>query len=267
VTVKRLGFLFFRLRGKKLDMNNTNNIEVTMMSERETIGSEVKKIFEAWVTPRLPNQEPERVGVPRGEPIGLSKKKFYAAQAQVLHFKSGLFTLADLAELSGVSPVQMRVWRTEKEFKKAAEEATRNFIEYLSEEALKSWHDEKKFHILLHCLAMQKHGIEPLFNKWNKEAGHIFNQIMTNQKDAINYNLLLDNMSFLALFLHTILELYSPAEKDKFKNILMLKFWPYIEKVFRFILEIVASNETTDDIKQIGKKILNAIALYNWASL
>lgn len=223
----------------------------------------VKKVWEAWATPRLAkHQDPERVGTPRGEPIGLSKKKYHAVQTQVLHSK--LFSLADLAKESEVSPVQMRVWRTEAEFKKAVEEATRDFIQYVSEEALKAWHDEQLFNTLLCCLAMHKDGLLTLFFKWNKEASNIFNQVIANINDVINYQLLFDNMAFLGIFIHKFVEFHPPDDRIRVKDVIMREFWPHIQKVLQFILEIVANRGTDDEIKAEGKKIILAIALSNW---
>jgi len=233
------------------------------MKTVENLRSEVKKVWDAWAAPRFAkHQDPERVGTPRGEPIGLSKKKFHAAQTQVLHSK--LFSLADLAKESEVSPVQMRVWRTEAEFKKAMEEATKDFHQYLSEEALKAWHEEKRFDTLLYCLAMQKDGLLTLFFKWNKEADNIFNHLIKNINDVSNYEQLFDNMSFLGIFIHKFIELHPLEDRVKVKDVIMREFWPHIQKVFRVILEIVASRDINDEIKEEGKKILTAIALCNW---
>jgi len=235
------------------------------MEAQENIRAEVKQVFEGWAKPRLAShQDPERLGTPRGEPVGLSKKKFWAAQAQVLYSK--LFPLKDLAKESEVSPVQIRVWRTEGEFKKAMEEATRDFLQYLSEEALKAWHDEDRLDTLLYILAMQKDGLLTLFFKWNIKAGNIFNKLIENINDATNYKLLFDNMSFLGIFIHKFLELHPPEDRFRVKEVIMREFWPHIQNVFRVILEIVAHRDTNDEIKDEGKKILKAIALCNWAN-
>lgn len=224
----------------------------------------IKEVLEPWLIPRLAGyQDPERVGVPKGSPIGLSKKKFHAAQLQVLH--SDAFPLRELADEVGVSHVQMRVWRSELEFKKAVEEAVQEFLQYISEEALKTWHDEKQFDMLLYCLAMHKEGLLTLFFKWNKEAGNIFKQLISNINDVTNYSLLFDNMSFLGVFIHKFIKSHPPEDRTKVKDVMMLLFYPHIEKVLNAILEIVANKNTTDEIKEECKKIIRAIALFNWA--
>jgi hypothetical protein len=234
------------------------------MEAHEHTRTEVKKVWEAWAAPRLAkHQDPERVGTPRGEPIGLSRKKYHAVQTQVLHSK--LFSLADLAKESEVSPVQIRVWRTEAEFRKAVEEATRDFLQYLSEEALKVWHDEMVFDILLYCLSMHKDGLLTLFFKWNKNAGNIFNQLIANINDVQNYKLLFDNMAFIVVFIHKFIKLHPIEERIRVKAVIMGEFWPHIQKVLNVILEIVANRDTTDEIKEEGKKIITTIALCNWA--
>ena len=90
---------------------------------------QLKKVFDQWVHPRLAShEEPVRIGVQRGDPIGLSKQKYLAAQAQVLHSK---FTLAEIADIVEVTPVQVRVWRTQEQFNQAAQEALEDFKNYL----------------------------------------------------------------------------------------------------------------------------------------
>jgi hypothetical protein len=223
----------------------------------------VKKVWEAWAAPRLAkHQDPERVGTPRGEPIGLSKKKYHAVQTQVLHSK--LFSLAELAKESEVSPVQIRVWRTEAEFKKAVEEATRDFVQYLSEEALKAWYDEQLINTLLYCLAMHKDGLLTLFFRWNREAGNIFNKLKENIKDVKNYQLLFDNMAFLGVFIHKFVELHPPDDRIRVKDVIIREFWPHIQMVLQFIVEIMASRDTSDEVKAECKKIILAIAFSNW---
>jgi hypothetical protein len=233
------------------------------MEKHENNPPEVKEIWEAWVAPRFGRyQEPERLGTPRGELIGLSRKKFYAAQTQVLHSK--LFSLAALAEESGVSAVQIRVWRTEAEFKRSMEEAAGDFVEYLSEGALKELQDEKRFDTILYCLAMQKDGLLKLFLKWNKEASNTFNQLIDNINDVINYKRLFDNMSFIRMFIHKFIALHSLEEQDRVKDVIIRQLWPHMQNIFRVILEIVAKRDTNDKIKEEGKKILTTIALCNW---
>jgi hypothetical protein len=47
----------------------------------------------------------------------------------------------------------------------------------------------------------------------------------------------------------------------------MRDLWPYIQKVSNFIIEIIGNRETQDDVKKVGKKILNVIMLANWDAM
>jgi len=238
------------------------------MTAKEVLRSKVKEAWEAWSTPLIEkHQDPERVGTPRGAPVGLSKKKYRAALAQVLHNRSKLFTLSGLEEISGVSSIQNRVWRTEPEFRKAVEKAKEDFVDYLSNEAMESWHDELRLDLLLYLLSMQEDGLIKLFFKWNKEARQILDKIEIDRNAMANYEYLLDNMSFFVIFMRKFIEVHSADEKARVKNVIMRDLWPYIHKVSNFIIEIIGNRETQDDVKKVGKKILNVIMLANWDAM
>ncbi|OGR28706.1 MAG: hypothetical protein A2139_06190 [Desulfobacca sp. RBG_16_60_12] len=112
---------------------------------------ELKTAFYQWVQPRLDSyEEPSRIGVHRGDPIGLSKQKYFAAQAQVLHSK---FTLAEIADVVGVKPVQVRVWRTQMVFNQVAQEALEDFKNYLFGNFLNWEADTDKFFKKMLCLS------------------------------------------------------------------------------------------------------------------
>jgi hypothetical protein len=94
-----------------------------------------KEFFDSWVIPRMiAYQEPERVGVPKGEPVGLFRKKFYAAQLQILY---PAFSLIEIAVFAEVTPNQLRVWRTQEAFKQAAKEALDDFQDHAFRELIK----------------------------------------------------------------------------------------------------------------------------------
>jgi hypothetical protein len=62
-------------------------------------------------------EEPSRTGVARGDPIGLSRKKYRAAILMIL-FPNSLY-LKEVAKLAEVSNGVLRVWQTKNDFKEA----------------------------------------------------------------------------------------------------------------------------------------------------
>lgn len=70
-------------------------------------------------------EEPTRAGTKKGEPVGLSAKKFRAAILLALYPKC--LTVKEIAKLSGVSNDVLRVWRTEPEFQAAVFERQGKF--------------------------------------------------------------------------------------------------------------------------------------------
>lgn len=74
--------------------------------------------------------EPERTGIPKGEAIGLSKKKLHAALLMVLYNPFAL-SLKEIATMSRNSIGLVRLWRTEPLFKKAIQSNRDSFIEKL----------------------------------------------------------------------------------------------------------------------------------------
>lgn len=89
-----------------------------------------------WAEERLERyEEPSRAGTPKGEPIGLSRKKFNAALLMVLH--PNCLKLKEIAKIAKVSEGVLRVWRTKEQFRKVMEqehtllgEAIANTMEY-----------------------------------------------------------------------------------------------------------------------------------------
>jgi hypothetical protein len=66
--------------------------------------------------------EPTRKGTPKGEPIGMSRKKFHAALLCLTNIP-----LVEIAGLVGTSHNMIRVWRTELAFKKKVEDLSEEF--------------------------------------------------------------------------------------------------------------------------------------------
>jgi hypothetical protein len=62
--------------------------------------------------------ERQRAGVPKGEQIGISKKKMAAAL-----YSTGPFSLREIAELAGSTEGSVKVWRTQEGFRGACENA------------------------------------------------------------------------------------------------------------------------------------------------
>jgi hypothetical protein len=73
--------------------------------------------------------EPTRAGTPRGEPVGMSRRKRRAAMLTILHSKT--FGLRLLSRLAGVSEGFLRVWRTEDEFKSVAKDTCKEFATHI----------------------------------------------------------------------------------------------------------------------------------------
>jgi hypothetical protein len=80
------------------------------------------RLVKLWVEAALRRyEEPSRVGVPKGDPIGFPKKKRKAAFFLALYPTA--LRLKDIAKLAGVSEGVLRVWRSQDEFKRAEREA------------------------------------------------------------------------------------------------------------------------------------------------
>jgi hypothetical protein len=75
--------------------------------------------------------EPSRAGTPKGDPIGISQKKFRAAFFMVLW--PNCLKLREISKLCGVSEGVLRVWRTEKLFKDLMFETFRAIGESIAE--------------------------------------------------------------------------------------------------------------------------------------
>jgi len=71
-------------------------------------------------------REPERKGIPRGEKIGFSKKKFYASLLMLLNYKQ-----SKIADKVGISHSLLRKWNTEKEFKEQVDKNCYEFIDFI----------------------------------------------------------------------------------------------------------------------------------------
>lgn len=77
-------------------------------------------------------REPTRAGTPKGELIGFSCKKMYAARMMILFNPSVGLGLKGLSKIVHVSPGVLQVWRTQGEFKKAESETCNTVREIIS---------------------------------------------------------------------------------------------------------------------------------------
>lgn len=69
--------------------------------------------------------EPQREGSRRGEPIGASTKKYYAAMLVLTDM-----SLEEIADEVGVSHGTVRNWKSDEEFKKLTVELAESFVGY-----------------------------------------------------------------------------------------------------------------------------------------
>jgi len=76
-------------------------------------------------------QEPTRAGTPKGDPIGFSRKKKWAALWMILYNRDSGLGLKEIAKIAGVPPGVLRVWRTEGAFKKEEGEACKKVGELI----------------------------------------------------------------------------------------------------------------------------------------
>jgi len=91
------------------------------MKEQKQI--KLPRLIDNFIYRKIDEYEvPTRAGTPRGEPIGYSAKKYYAA---VLCLKT--VPVKEMAKMTKVSYGLLRKWRTEDDFKKLVEELSVEF--------------------------------------------------------------------------------------------------------------------------------------------
>jgi len=229
------------------------------MDDRGQIKKNLLDLFNKWAAPQLQNyEEPERVGVPRGEPVGFSAKKFHAALAQVL---TPVFTLAEIAKLVGVSAGQVRVWRTDEEFKRVGDKLQGGFVKYISEQldhdSINNDIDKCKFYFI--CLAMFPNGFITYYNKLNDKLVYITKQINQNKND---YKLYVEMKELMAQYVLFFKGLFMAEESKNKKHDIMMKIFPFIDGVLDFFITILRNQEVDEEIKDEASKIVKIIALF-----
>lgn len=97
--------------------------------EYDRLKNETVDFVVEWTDEALKDYiDPDRKGTPKGEKIGLSKKKRRAAYLMTLHPEAA--SLREIAEIAGTSEGTIKVWRTQGAFNMAMDEGA---------EALGSW--------------------------------------------------------------------------------------------------------------------------------
>lgn len=103
---------------------------MSMKSQMEKAKEDLRKraidYVMGWAENRLKSyEEPSRAGTAKGDPIGLSAKKYHASLLMILH--PNALELKDIAKICDVSFGVLRVWRTEAAFKLAVDGAVEEF--------------------------------------------------------------------------------------------------------------------------------------------
>jgi hypothetical protein len=229
------------------------------MDDRGEIKKKLLDLFHKWADPQLEKyEEPERVGVPRGEPVGFSAKKFHAALAMVL---KPSFTLAEIAGLVGVSAGQVRVWRTEEPFKKLAEELQVGFLNYITDRLDRDArnNDLDKFKDNFTCLAMFPNGIYVYHKKLIENLVYLGNEINQHQND---HKLYVDMKELMSQFVMFFKLLFAKEEAKNKKDEVMQKFLPLIDGMLDYFISILTDPEVDEKIKVEAAAIIKMIALF-----
>jgi len=107
------------IQKRKITMKNKSD---RVQNIRETDRKLAINFVKDWAERKLKNyEEPTRLGTAKGDPIGLSRKKYYTASMMVLY--PNALKLKEIARICKVSLGVLRVWRTEEVFKRAVYEA------------------------------------------------------------------------------------------------------------------------------------------------
>jgi hypothetical protein len=229
------------------------------MEARGELKKKLLELFHKWADPQLEKyDEPERVGVPRGEPVGFSAKKFHAALAQVL---KPAFTVAEIADLVGVSAGQVRVWRTEEPFKKLADKLQAEFLSYMSDQLDQDakLNDMDNYKDIFICLAMFHNGILIYYKKLIDTLTYLGNVINKNQND---YKLYVEMKELMSQFMLFFKLLFAKEQTKNKKDEVLLNFFPLIDSMLDYFISILANPEVDEKIKGETWAIVKIIALF-----
>lgn len=146
-----------------------------MSAQAPDLKENLLSIFKEWISPILASyEEPTRAGTPKGDTIGLSKKKFYAANLMILY---DAFTLNELAKEAGVSHDQIRRWRTESQFMNVSTNSLKNFAVFIINKT-DNTDDPAEYRNLLNCL-MFKEDIHSIYSK------ELFNRYLVSKQPVM----------------------------------------------------------------------------------
>jgi len=229
------------------------------MDVRGEMKKKLLDLFHKWADPQLEKyEEPERVGVPRGEPVGFSAKKFHAALAQVL---KPSFTLAEIADLVGVSDGQVRVWRTEEPFKKLAEELQAGFLNYIADRLDRDDrnNDFNNYKDIFICLALFPNGIYVYHKKLIEKLVYLSNEMNQHQN---NHNLYVDIKELISQFVMFFKLLFAKEETKNKKDEVMQRCLPLINGMLDFFISVLHDPEKDKKIKEEAAAMIKMIALF-----
>jgi hypothetical protein len=228
------------------------------MSDRAQIKKNLLDFFHKWADPQLEKyEEPERVGVPRGEPVGFSAKKFHAALAQVL---KPAFTLAEIADLVGVSAGQVRVWRTEEPFKKLADELQAEFLKYLAYQLNRdAKNNDINYRYTFTCLSLFPNGIYIYGKQLLDKLVYAGNEI--NQHPTV-HELYIDMKEIIYQYVLFFRLLFSSEGTKNKKHEFMEKFIPIITRMLDYFISILVNPEINEAIKEEAAAMIKMIALF-----
>lgn len=131
-------------------------------------------LFEEFSGPVLASyEEPTRAGTPKGDPIGLSRQKYYAAALQLLH---GPYSVKELAEKAGVSHDVLRKWRTEVPFMIACNDLENEFALFVIRK-LEECEETTEYRVLAKILLYR-------YDIWKKYLDNLWFKSLT-EKDNI----------------------------------------------------------------------------------
>ena len=95
----------------------------------ESLREQAIQFGKAWIEILVESYvEPTRAGTPKGQNIGLSRKKYEVALLMILYSRFGL-NLKEIGAIAKVSEGLIRLWRTEDDFQKVSFDAIHSFSE------------------------------------------------------------------------------------------------------------------------------------------
>jgi hypothetical protein len=217
----------------------------------------VVELFKNWVAPRIASyEEPSRVGVAKGDPIGFSAKKYLAAQFLALYSRR-YFPQAELAQLAGVSHDQYRSWCTEKGFKKVGEETLKEFRKYLARQIIEEDNEEIFESLVFASILLQ--GLKNIFDLWHRDIEIIKKAINDTPYNTDYNNKLIKNLSFVHLFLSKTIQIVQLNEKGSMREIINKTILPIYYYFIEAVMAIVWNASIGDEVKEVAREMIKEI--------